>query len=75
MSLISATFGVSWKVSTVVAGIIFWAAAGSTAASIVKAALLAVGGGLGAGAVVMLVGMGVGYLVSKYYTQSNLSMW
>ena len=75
MLQLSATFGVSWKVATVVAGIIFWAANSGANSSVLRAALLGATGGLAAGIVIMLVGLGAGWLVSKYYTQSKLSMW
>ncbi|MGD6778510.1 hypothetical protein ACQCT3_02385 [Sutcliffiella horikoshii] len=72
---LSATFNMSVPVATAVAGIIFWAASSGAKSSILKASLLAVTGGFLAGAVIILVGLGAGWLVNKYYTKSKLSMW
>ncbi|WP_404348116.1 hypothetical protein LG311_19645 [Sutcliffiella horikoshii] len=72
---LSATFGMSAGVAATCASIIFWAASSGAKSSILKASLLAVTGGFMAGAVIFLVGLGAGWLVSRYYTQSKLSMW
>ncbi|MEI2367721.1 hypothetical protein [Niallia circulans] len=72
---ISATFGISWSTAAAVAGIIFWAAQSNASTSVLRAALFGAVGGLLAGVVIMLVGMGAWYLVNKYYTKTKLTSW
>jgi hypothetical protein len=72
---ISATFNISWATAASIAGIIFWGAQSSASTSVLRAALFGAVGGLLAGVVIMLVGMGAWYLVNRFYTKTKLASW